>query len=227
MIIWCFDFFILYCLVYLLLVESYVCVIGNGLVLVGMCLLLQWWLVDDLGLLVQIVLCVYEELIWCGLVVGEVGCGLFVLLQGVEVLSFYLVEWVGGLVDLLILKLVIECMYVEIFCDGLYWVVENLISFVVLLFCFSLVLLQYCGVVVDWLWCGGIDMVFECIILIDGVILVIIIVVMSVVLLGGMLVVVGLMYYLLMLLCKYFGLQFELLFIDYDGIVFEVLDYLV
>src|SRR5690606_19211372 len=111
---------------YLSLAEQFARAIERGELPAGARLVPHRKLADALGLSVQTVSRAYDESIRRGLVAGEVGRGSFVLGPGAEARQPYLPERPGEVIDLSILKPVVEAMHLDRLREGFLWLGENL-----------------------------------------------------------------------------------------------------
>ena len=111
---------------YLSLAEQFARAIERGALPAGARLVPHRKLADALGLSVQTVSRAYDELIRRGLITGEVGRGSFVLGPGAEARQPYLPERPGEVIDLSILKPVVEAMHLDRLREGFLWLGENL-----------------------------------------------------------------------------------------------------
>src|SRR5690606_30167613 len=113
-------------------------------------------LADTLGLSVQTVSRAYDELIRRGLIAGEVGRGSFVLDHGAEARQPYLPERPGEVIDLSILKPVVEEMQFNRLRNGFAWLAENMSAPSALSFRPNVVMPHHRAVAADWLMRQGI-----------------------------------------------------------------------
>ena len=110
---------------YLSLAEQFARAIESGELPIGTRLMPHRKLADLLGLSVQTVSRAYDELIRRGLIAGEVGRGSFVLGPGAEARQPYLPERPGKIVDLSILKPVVEAVHLDRMREGFAWLASG------------------------------------------------------------------------------------------------------
>lgn len=201
------------------LAEQFARAIESGALPVGMRLLPHRKLADVLGLSVQTVSRAYDELIRRGLIAGEVGRGSFVLGPGYEARQPYLPERPGKVIDLSILKPVVEAMHLEKLRQGFAWLAENLSSPSALSFRPNMVMPHHRAVAVNWLTRQGIPVEEQGIALTNGATPAITAAVMSVAPPGSGIAAEALTHHTLMPLCNYLGLHLEGLAMDGAGML--------
>ena len=141
---------------YLSLAEQFARAIERGALPAGARLVPHRKLADALGLSVQTVSRAYDELIRRGLITGEVGRGSFVLGPGAEARQPYLPERPGEVIDLSILKPVVEAMHLDRLREGFLWLGENLAASSAMSFRPNMVMPQHQATGADWLMRQGI-----------------------------------------------------------------------
>ena len=181
-------------------------------------------LADTLGLSVQTVSRAYDELIRRGLVTGEVGRGSFVLDQGKEARQPYLPERPGEVIDLSILKPVVESMQLERLRSGFAWLAENMSAPSALSFRPNMVMPFHRSVAADWLMKQNIPAEASGIAVTNGATPAITAAVMAVVPPGAGLAAAALTHHTLKPLCSYLGLHLEGVAMDSDGMMPAALD---
>jgi DNA-binding transcriptional MocR family regulator len=206
------------------LAEQFARAIESGALPVGMRLLPHRKLADVLGLSVQTVSRAYDELIRRGLIAGEVGRGSFVLGPGYEARQPYLPERPGKVIDLSILKPVVEAMHLEKLRQGFAWLAENLSSPSALSFRPNMVMPHHRAVAVNWLTRQGIPVEEQGIALTNGATPAITAAVMSVAPPGSGIAAEALTHHTLMPLCNYLGLHLEGLAMDGAGMLPSALE---
>ena len=204
---------------YLSLAEQFVRAIEDGTLPIGSRLLPHRKLADALGLSVQTVSRAYDELIRRGLVAGEVGRGSFVLGSGAEARQPYLPERPGKVIDLSILKPVVEAMHLERLRAGFAWLAENLTAPSALSFRPNMVMPHHRAVATDWLLQQGIPVEAQGIVMTNGATPAITAAVMSVAPPGAGVAAEALTHHLLMPLCTYLGLHLEGVAMDEFGML--------
>lgn len=209
---------------YLSLAEQFARAIEGGELPAGTRLLPQRKLADGLGLSLQTVSRAYDELIRRGLVQGEVGRGSFVLGPGGEARQPYLPERPGEVIDLSILKPVVEAMHLDRLRDGFAWLAENLSAASALSFRPNMVMPQHRAVAVDWLARLGVPAESSGVVLTNGATPAITAAVMGSVPVGSGLAAAALTHHTLKPLCTYLGLHLEGLAVDAHGILPAALD---
>lgn len=201
------------------LAEQFARAIENGMLPVGTRLMPHRKLADMLGLSVQTVSRAYDELNRRGLITGEVGRGSFVLGTGGEARQPYLPERPGKVIDLSILKPVVESMHLERMRHGFAWLAENLAAPSALSFRPNMVMPHHRAVAVSWLAKQGIPADEQGIALTNGATPAITAAVMSAAPPGSGIAAEALTHHTLMPLCSYLGLHLEGLAMDGDGML--------
>lgn len=209
---------------YLALAEQFARAIDAGQLPPGTRLMPQRKLADMLGLSVQTVSRAYDDLIRRGLIQGEVGRGSFVLGPGSEARQPYLPERPGEVIDLSILKPVVEAMHLNRLRDGFAWLAENLPAASALSFRPNMVLPHHRAVAVDWLARLGVPADVAGIVLTNGATPAITAAVMSATPPGSGIAAAALTHHTLKPLCGYLGLHLEGIAMDAQGMMPAALD---
>ncbi|MDT8857846.1 PLP-dependent aminotransferase family protein [Paracoccaceae bacterium Fryx2] len=209
---------------YLSLAEQFARAIESGALPTGSRLMPHRKLADWLGLSVQTVSRAYEELIRRGLISGEIGRGTFVLGPGAEARQPYLPERTGEVIDLSILKPVVEAMHLDRLRQGFAWLAENLSAPAALSFRPNMVMPQHRRTAADWLARQGIGVEPAGITITNGASSAITAAVMSVVPPGAGLAAEALTHHTLMPLCGYLGLHLDGVAMDGQGMIPAALD---
>lgn len=204
---------------YLSLAEQFARAIEGGTLPVGTRLMPHRKLADVLGLSVQTVSRAYDELIRRGLVAGEIGRGSFVLGPGAEALQPYLPERPGQVIDLSILKPVVEAMHLDRMREGFAWLAENLAAPSALSFRPNMVMPHHRAVAADWLIRQGIPAEAQGITLTNGATPAITAAVMGAAPRGAGIASEALTHHTLMPLCTYLGLDLEGVAMDEWGML--------
>lgn len=204
---------------YLSLAEQFARAIEGGALPAGTRLMPHRKLADALGLSVQTVSRAYDELIRRGLIAGEVGRGSFVLGPGAEARQPYLPERPGQVIDLSILKPVVEAVHLDRMRQGFAWLAENLAAPSALSFRPNVVMPHHRAVAAQWLIRQGIPAEDQGIVLTNGATPAITAAVMSVVPPGSGIAAEALTHHTLIPLCSYLGLHLEGLAMDDDGLL--------
>lgn len=204
---------------YLSLAEQFARAIEGGTLPVGTRLMPHRKLADVLGLSVQTVSRAYDELIRRGLVAGEIGRGSFVLSPGAEAPQPYLPERPGEVIDLSILKPVVEAMHLDRMREGFVWLAENLAAPSALSFRPNMVMPHHRAVAADWLIRQGVPAETQGIALTNGATPAITAAVMSVAPPGAGIAAEDLTHHMLMPLCSYLGLHLEGVAMDDRGML--------
>lgn len=209
---------------YLTLAEQFARAIEGGTLPIGARLLPHRKLADALGLSVQTVSRAYDDLIRRGLVAGEVGRGSFVLGPGSEARQPYLPERPGEVIDLSILKPVVERMHLDRLRDGFAWLAENLSVASALSFRPNMVMPHHRVVAADWLMRQDIPAEAAGIALTNGATPAITAAIMAVVPPGSGLAASALTHHTLRPLCTYLGLHLDGVAMDDQGMRSAALD---
>lgn len=209
---------------YLSLADQFARAIDNGALPIGTRLMPHRKLADSLGLSVQTVSRAYDELIRRGLVAGEVGRGSFVLDQGREARQPYLPERPGEVIDLSILKPVVDETQLERLRGGFAWLAENMAAPSALSFRPNMVMPFHRRVAADWLMQQNVPADPTGIAVTNGATPAITAAVMAVVPPGSGLAAAALTHHTLMPLCSYLGLHLEGVAMDGDGMMPAALD---
>lgn len=209
---------------YLALAEQFARAIESGALPVGARLMPHRKLADSLGLSVQTVSRAYDELIRRGLVSGEVGRGSFVLGVGAEARQPYLPERSGEVIDLSILKPVVEQMHLDRLRSGFAWLSENLAAPSALSFRPNMVMPRHRAVGADWLQRQGIPADANGVAITNGATPAITAALMAVVPCGSGVAAAALTHHTLRPLCGYLGLHLEGVAMDRYGIIPAALD---
>lgn len=209
---------------YMSLAEQFARAIESGALPAGARLMPHRKLADSLGLSVQTVSRAYEELIRRGLVAGEIGRGSFVLGPGAEARQPYLPERPGQVIDLSILKPVVEDMHLMRMRQGFAWLAENMAASSALSFRPNMVMPQHRKVAADWLARQGIAADPNSISITNGATPAITAALMSVAPSGAAIAAEALTHHTIMPLCGYLGLHLEGVAIDADGMRPDALD---
>ena len=209
---------------YLSLAEQFARAIETGEVPVGARLTPHRKLADDLGLSVQTVSRAYDELIRRGLVSGEIGRGSFVLGPGAEARQPYLPERPGEVIDLSILKPVVEQMHLDRLKQGFRWLGESLSASAALSFRPNTVMPRHRAIAADWLARAGVPAEPSGISITNGATPAITAALMSVVPAGSGVAAEALTHHTLMPLCGYLGLHLEGIAMDDAGMLPDALD---
>ena len=209
---------------YLSLAEQFARAIENGDLPSGAKLMPHRKLADRLGLAVQTVSRAYEELTRRGLVQGEIGRGSFVLGPGTEARQPYLPDRKGEVIDLSILKPVVDAMHLDRMRQGFAWLAENMAVSSALSFRPNVVMPHHRNVAAGWLNRLGIDADPSGIMLTNGATPAITTAVMSVVPPGSGLAAETLTHHTLKPLCAYLGIHLEGVAMDVHGMRPQALD---
>lgn len=209
---------------YLALAEQFARAIESGALPAAARLMPHRKLADALGLSVQTVSRAYDELIRRGLVTGEVGRGSFVLGPGAEARQPYLPERPGEVIDLSILKPVVEAMHLDRMREGFAWLAENLAAPSALSFRPNMVMPYHRAVAADWLGRHGIPAEANGIALTNGATPAITAAIMAVVPAGSGLASAALTHHTIKPLCGYLGLHLEGVAMDDNGMLPAALD---
>ncbi|RGP36576.1 PLP-dependent aminotransferase family protein [Pseudotabrizicola alkalilacus] len=209
---------------YLSLAEQFARAIETGALAAGARLMPHRKLADTLGLSVQTVSRAYDELIRRGLIAGEVGRGSFVLDHGAEARQPYLPERPGEVIDLSILKPVVEEMQFNRLRNGFAWLAENMSAPSALSFRPNVVMPHHRAVAADWLMRQGIPAEASGIALTNGATPAITAAVMAVVPPGAGLAAAALTHHTLKPLCTYLGLHLDGVAMDGGGMLPGALD---
>lgn len=209
---------------YLSLAEQFARAIESGALGTGSRLMPHRKLADWLGLSVQTVSRAYEELIRRGLISGEIGRGSFVLGPGAEARQPYLPERTGEVIDLSILKPVVEAMHHDRLRQGFGWLAENLSVSAALSFRPNMVMPQHRRIAADWLARQGIGVEPANITITNGASSAITAALMCVVPPGAGLAAEALTHHTLMPLCGYLGLHLDGVAMDDQGMLPAALD---
>jgi DNA-binding transcriptional MocR family regulator len=209
---------------YLALAEQFARAIESGALPAASRLMPHRKLADSLGLSVQTVSRAYEELIRRGLVLGEVGRGSFVLGPGTEARQPYLPERPGEVIDMSILKPVVEAMHLDRLRDGFSWLAENLAAPSALSFRPNTVMPQHRAVAAEWLVRHGIPAEANGVVLTNGATPAITAAIMAVVPPGLGLALATLTHHTIKPLCGYLGLHLEGVAMDDNGMLPAALD---
>lgn len=209
---------------YLALAEQFARAIESGALPAAARLMPHRKLADALGLSVQTVSRAYDELIRRGLVTGEVGRGSFVLGPGAEARQPYLPERPGEVIDLSILKPVVEVMHLDRMRAGFAWLAENLAAPSALSFRPNMVMPHHRAVAADWLGRHGIPAEANGIALTNGATPAITAAIMAVVPTGSGLASAALTHHTIKPLCGYLGLHLEGVAMDDNGMLPAALD---
>lgn len=204
---------------YLSLAEQFARAIESGELPIGTRLMPHRKLADLLGLSVQTVSRAYDELIRRGLIAGEVGRGSFVLGPGAEARQPYLPERPGKIVDLSILKPVVEAVHLNRMREGFAWLAENLAAPSALSFRPNMVMPHHRAVAANWLIRQGVPAEDQGIALTNGATPAITAAVMSVAPPGSGIAAEMLTHHTLMPLCSYLGLHLEGVAMDTSGML--------
>ncbi len=209
---------------YLSLAEQMARAIHDGRLGQGSRLPTHRRMADDLALSVQTVSRAYEELIRRGLISGEVGRGSFVREQRREPDPPYLPERLGEVIDLSILKPVIEPMHLEKMKQALRWLSENLPPSSALSFRPNVVFPRHRAVGVEWLKKCGLDVSAQNISLTNGATAGMTVALMSVAPPGSAIATEAIGHHTLIPLASYLGFTLEGLAIDGEGLLPDALD---
>ncbi len=209
---------------YLSLAEQFARAIESGALPAGSRLMPQRRLAEELGLSLQTVSRANEELIRRGLISGEIGRGSFVLGPGAEARQPYLPERPGEVIDLSILKPVVEAMHLDRLRDGFAWLAENLAAPSALSFRPNMVMPYHRRIAADWLARQGVGVDPAGITVTNGATPAITAAVMSVLPPGAGLAAEALTHHTMMPLCSYLGLHLEGIAMDADGMSPAALD---
>jgi DNA-binding transcriptional MocR family regulator len=209
---------------YASLAEQFARAIQSGALGIGDRLTPHRKLADTLGLSVQTVSRAYEELIRRGLIAGEIGRGSFVLGPGAEARQPYLPERPGEVIDLSILKPVVEAMHLDKMRQGFAWLAENLAAPSALSFRPNMVMPAHNRVACDWLARQGIGVEPQGIAITNGATPAITAAVMSVVPPGAGIAAEALTHHTMKPLCGYLGVQLEGIAMDEAGMRPAALD---
>ena len=210
--------------VYDSLAQQFARAIESGALPSGTRLMPHRKLADSLGLSVQTVSRAYEELIRRGLVTGEIGRGSFVLGPGAEARQPYLPERPGQVIDLSILKPVVEDMHLTRMREGFAWLAENMAASSALSFRPNMVMPHHRKVAADWLAGQGVLADPAHISITNGATPAITAALMSVAPSGAGIAVEALTHHAIMPLCGYLGLHLEGVAIDAEGMRPDALD---
>jgi DNA-binding transcriptional MocR family regulator len=209
---------------YLALAEQFARAIESGALPAAARLMPHRKLADILGLSVQTVSRAYDELIRRGLISGEVGRGSFVLGAGAEARQPYLPERPGEVIDMSILKPVVETMHLERLRAGFAWLAENLAAPSALSFRPNMVMPHHRAVGADWLGRVGVPAEAGGVVLTNGATAAITAAIMAVVPPGSGLAVEALTHHTIKPLCGYLGLHLEGVAMDDNGMLPAALD---
>ncbi|MEF3049176.1 MocR-like ectoine utilization transcription factor EhuR [Pseudotabrizicola sp. L79] len=209
---------------YLALAEQFARAIESGALPIGARLMPHRKLADALGLSVQTVSRAYDELIRRGLIAGEVGRGSFVLSPSGEARQPYLPNRAGAVIDLSILKPVIDPAHLERFRQGFGWLAENLSAGAALSFRPQAVMPRHWAVAVDWLGGLGVPATAAGMVITNGVTPALTAAIMAVVPSGSGLAVEALTHHTIKPLCGYLGLHLDGVAMDGDGMIPAALD---
>jgi DNA-binding transcriptional MocR family regulator len=203
--------------VYESLAEQFARAIESGTLPKGARLLPHRKLADHLGLSVQTVSRAYEELIRRGLVEGEIGRGTFVLGAGAEARQPYLPERPGEVIDLSILKPVVEEMHLKRMREGFTWLAQNISASAALSFRPNMVMPHHLRVAAGWLAQQGIVADPAHILITNGATPALTAAFMSVAPSGAGIAAEALTHHSIMPLCSYLGLHLEGVAMDAEG----------
>lgn len=209
---------------YLSLADQFARAIESGALPTGARLLPHRKLADSLGLSVQTVSRAYDELIRRGMVAGEVGRGSFVLDHAQEARQPYLPERPGEVIDLSILKPVVDAMQFDRLRSGFAWLAENMAAPSALSFRPNMVMPFHRKVAADWLMRQNVPAEASGIAVTNGATPAITAAVMAVVPPGAGLAAAALTHHTLKPLCSYLGLHLEGVGMDGDGMLPAALD---
>ena len=209
---------------YLSLADQFARAIETGALPNGTRLMPHRKLADLLGLSVQTISRAYDELIRRGMVSGEVGRGSFVLDRSHEARQPYLPERPGEVIDLSILKPVVEAMQFERLRDGFAWLAENMSAPSALSFRPNMVMPYHRSVAAEWLMKHDVPAEAAGILVTNGATPAITAAVMAVVPPGAGLAAAALTHHTLKPLCTYLGLHLEGVAMDADGMMPRALD---
>lgn len=209
---------------YLSLAEQFARAIESGEIASGTRLMPHRKLADQLGLSVQTVSRAYEELTRRGLVQGEIGRGSFVLGPGAEARQPYLPERQGEVIDLSILKPVVDVMHLDRMREGFAWLAENMAVSSALSFRPNVVMPHHRNVAAGWLNRLGIDADPSGVMLTNGVTPALTTAIMSVVPPGSGLAAESLTHHTLRPLSTYLGIHLEGVGMDGHGMRPAALD---
>ncbi|NEX45602.1 PLP-dependent aminotransferase family protein [Pseudotabrizicola algicola] len=209
---------------YLALADQFARAIEGGALPAGTRLLPHRKLADSLGLSVQTVSRAYDELIRRGLVAGEVGRGSFVLDQTQDARQPYLPERPGEVIDLSILKPVVDATHFNRLRSGFAWLAENMAAPSALSFRPNMVMPFHRAVAADWLMRQGVPADQAGIAVTNGATPAITAAVMAVVPPGAGLAAAALTHHTMKPLCSYLGLHLEGVAIDGAGMLPAALD---
>lgn len=209
---------------YLSLADQFARAIDSGALPVGTRLMPHRKLADLIGLSVQTVSRAYDELIRRGLVSGEVGRGSFVLDHAQEARQPYLPERPGEVIDLSILKPVVEVMQFDRLRSGFAWLAENISAPSALSFRPNVVMPFHRSIAADWLMRQNVPAEASGIAVTNGATPAITAAVMAVVPPGAGLAAAALTHHTIKPLANYLGLQLEGVAMDKDGILPGALD---
>lgn len=209
---------------YLSLAEQFARAIESGALPSGQRLMPHRKLADALDLSVQTVSRAYDELNRRGLISGEVGRGSFVLGPGGEAQQPYLPERPGEVIDLSILKPVVETMHLEKMRAGFGWLADNLAAPSALSFRPNMVMPHHRAVAAEWLMRQGIPAEASGVALTNGATPAITAAVMAAVPPGSGLAAAALTHHTLKPLCNYLGLHLEGVTMDRYGMTPSALD---
>ena len=215
---------LLYRPVYESLAQQFARAIESGALPSGTRLMPHRKLAHSLGLSVQTVSRAYDELIRRGLVAGEIGRGSFVLGPGAEARQPYLPERPGQVIDLSILKPVVEEMHLSRMREGFAWLAENVATSSALSFRPNMVMPYHRKVAADWLARQGVVAEPANISITNGATPAITAALMSVAPSGAGIAVEALTHHAIMPLCGYLGLHLEGVEIDTEGMRPAALD---
>lgn len=204
---------------YLALAEQFARAIEKGALPAATRLMPHRKLADHLGLSVQTVSRAYDELIRRGLIAGEVGRGSFVLGPGAEARQPYLPERPGAVIDLSILKPVVEAMHLDRMRAGFAWLGENLAAPSALSFRPNTVMPHHRAVAADWLMRNGVPADTNGVALTNGATPAITAAIMAVVPPGSGLASSALTHHTIKPLCGYLGLHLEGVAMDDQGML--------
>lgn len=209
---------------YLSLAEQFARAIESGELASGSRLMPHRKLADQLGLSVQTVSRAYEELTRRGLVQGEIGRGSFVLGPGTEARQPYLPERQGEMIDLSILKPVVDVMHMDRMREGFAWLAENMAVSSALSFRPNVVMPHHRIIAAGWLNRLGVEADSTGVMLTNGVTPALTTAIMSVVPPGSGLAAESLTHHTLRPLCTYLGVHLEGVVMDVHGMSPAALD---
>lgn len=221
---WSPDRTTLYRPVYLSLANQIAHAVAEGMLPPGTRMPTHRALADQLGVSVQTVSRAYEELIQQGLMTGEVGRGTFVRTARAEPAPPFVMERVRELIDLSILKPVVEAMHLERMQTALAGLAGNLPSSLAFSFRPSMALAPHRETALVWLRCCGIETAAKNVLVTNGATPAITIALMTALRPGGLVVTEEIGHHTLVPLCAYLGLKIEGLAADREGILPDALE---